>query len=370
MINLKNKSREIIIDLHHGIGDLVMFIPTLNILLKELHTNSKTYVIVRSNLEANFLQIIFPKLVGNIICFSNNNIFTLIMRIRKIKPYLFFFPMTSDSFKTFLFAKICRSKFTCGTFFEKSIFKYSITQKRSKYHRSEYYFNFLNLLGLNSEMINYDFSKKEILEFMINKNLLFDYSKQNSKYIVFSPGSGEIESHKRWPPEKYIELAKKILNDNINFKIILIGSLNEKKLLHEIFINLNFFKERIKLVFPKNLLDTLNLLMKSDALICADAGTIHLASFINLPVLGLYGPGNPGEFGPRTNKKRIVRAGLACSPCYRKNFIKGCSTPICMKNIEFLIVYQELKLLLNKQYNNSNKWYNYTKATKSSSIII
>ena len=67
MINLKNKSREIIIDLHHGIGDLIMFIPTLNILLKELHTNSKTYVIVRSNLEANFLHIIFPKLVGNII---------------------------------------------------------------------------------------------------------------------------------------------------------------------------------------------------------------------------------------------------------------------------------------------------------------
>ena len=48
-------------------------------------------------------------------------------------------------------------------------------------------------------------------------------------YIVFAPGSGELEKHKRWPYENYSKLANLLIKNNIN--IIVIGSKNEKNLL-------------------------------------------------------------------------------------------------------------------------------------------
>ena len=51
--------------------------------------------------------------------------------------------------------------------------------------------------------------------------------------------------------------------------------------------------------------------------VTTDSGALHLAAAMGAPVVGLFGPGDPFRFaplGPR-DRLRIVRAGLACSPC-------------------------------------------------------
>ncbi len=51
--------------------------------------------------------------------------------------------------------------------------------------------------------------------------------------------------------------------------------------------------------------------------IATDSGPLHLASMVGTPVVGLYGPADPQEFGPigHPDRLRIVRASLPCSPC-------------------------------------------------------
>jgi ADP-heptose:LPS heptosyltransferase len=51
--------------------------------------------------------------------------------------------------------------------------------------------------------------------------------------------------------------------------------------------------------------------------IATDSGALHLAAAVEAPVIGLYGPADPLEFGPwcPPERRRIVRVQLPCSPC-------------------------------------------------------
>lgn len=53
--------------------------------------------------------------------------------------------------------------------------------------------------------------------------------------------------------------------------------------------------------------------------IATDGGPLHLAAAMSAPVIGLYGPADPVEFGPwrPPDQQRIVRVQLPCSPCGR-----------------------------------------------------
>jgi ADP-heptose:LPS heptosyltransferase len=51
--------------------------------------------------------------------------------------------------------------------------------------------------------------------------------------------------------------------------------------------------------------------------VAADSGPLHLAAMMGTPVVGLYGPVSPLEFGPLCppGRCRVVRVQLPCSPC-------------------------------------------------------
>jgi ADP-heptose:LPS heptosyltransferase len=51
--------------------------------------------------------------------------------------------------------------------------------------------------------------------------------------------------------------------------------------------------------------------------VTTDSGALHIAAAMGAPVVALFGPGDAFRFAPlaRRGSVRIVRAGLACSPC-------------------------------------------------------
>jgi ADP-heptose:LPS heptosyltransferase len=51
--------------------------------------------------------------------------------------------------------------------------------------------------------------------------------------------------------------------------------------------------------------------------IAMDGGPLHLAAAMGAPVIGLYGPADPWEFGPwcPEERRRVVKVELPCSPC-------------------------------------------------------
>lgn len=66
-------------------------------------------------------------------------------------------------------------------------------------------------------------------------------------------------------------------------------------------------------------------------LISTDTGPMHLAAAVSTPVVALFGPTAPWRTGPYGGCHQIVRAGLACSPCYKR--ICPLGTNQCMRDI-------------------------------------
>ncbi len=63
--------------------------------------------------------------------------------------------------------------------------------------------------------------------------------------------------------------------------------------------------------------------------ITTDSGPMHLAAAVGTPVIALFGPTDPGRTGPYGTGHRVIRRGLDCMPCFRKQ----CETRLCMREI-------------------------------------
>lgn len=70
---------------------------------------------------------------------------------------------------------------------------------------------------------------------------------------------------------------------------------------------------------------------RARALITTDTGPMHIAAAVRTPVVALFGPTAPWRTGPYGPGHQIVRAGLSCSPCFKRSCPLG--TQECMQAI-------------------------------------
>src|SRR5687767_15455698 len=73
-------------------------------------------------------------------------------------------------------------------------------------------------------------------------------------------------------------------------------------------------------------------LVKRSALFVGnDTGAMHLAAAVGTPVVGLFGPSNPAEWGPRGGPAEVLYKGLDCRVCFHPTCRRGEQN--CMKLI-------------------------------------
>ena len=74
-----------------------------------------------------------------------------------------------------------------------------------------------------------------------------------------------------------------------------------------------------------------------------DSGVMHMASSLDIPVVGLFGPTDPFYVGPQNERSIVVREeSMECVPCYLKN----CKHWDCMKKLDVDRVFDACKQLL------------------------
>jgi ADP-heptose:LPS heptosyltransferase len=71
---------------------------------------------------------------------------------------------------------------------------------------------------------------------------------------------------------------------------------------------------------------------------------MHLASSLDVPVVGIFGPTDPFYVGPQNRRSIVVREEMECAPCY----LKGCEERRCMKNLGVKKVLDACEQLLRK----------------------
>jgi ADP-heptose:LPS heptosyltransferase len=152
--------------------------------------------------------------------------------------------------------------------------------------------------------------------------------------ILLNPNASDLLPLRRWPPRRYVELARRLLTRYPNVFIGFTGAPAEaapnNQLAYEVGSD-----HVIPLAGKTTLRQVLVLYTRSEILVTNDSGPAHFASMTPIRVVTLFGPETPALFAARSPNTTVLWAGIACSPCVNayNNRQSVCRNNLCMQAI-------------------------------------
>lgn len=153
---------------------------------------------------------------------------------------------------------------------------------------------------------------------------------------VFCPGA-EYGPAKRWPVPYFAEIAQRLQKHG--FAVWLVGSAKDKEIADKI-VALGNPTSR-NLCGDTDLADAIALLSCAELILSNDSGLMHLAAALNRPMLALYGSSSPDFTPPLSDKAQVVKLGLKCSPCFKRECPLGHFD--CMVKLTPDVVWQKIE---------------------------
>ena len=163
--------------------------------------------------------------------------------------------------------------------------------------------------------------------------------------IALAPGGAtnalRDQPLKRWPLQRYAELAKRALG--LGWGVAITGAPSDEWV-REAFRALAI----VDLVGKTGIKDLVGLYNRCDAVVTHDSGPMHLAALAGAPLVGLFGPTDPAWFAPRQKDVKILWGGseLPCRPCYDGKNYARCGENVCLQQISVNMVVNALNELI------------------------
>lgn len=307
-----------------GIGDALMFTPALQQIKKHIPTSIIDALVMYKGVE---------------------DIYSRTGLINKVYYHDF---LNSSPFSSLRFVLSFRKKYEISlNVYPSNRIEYNVIQfligakKRGgvNYKRM----NFRNLSFLNTHKINEDDNRHNVVHNLMMVQNVFNFSdeelpdllfplseedndaapesipdfykKTNKKIIGFHPGCSTLKNHekRRWEPEKFIQLAKNLIND-YNSVVLVLGGPDENELKEKIVNEVN--SEFCSSVNTKNLAQSAAVIKQCDLFITNDSSLMHIAAAMKRKTIALIGPTNESYIHPWNTEYKIVSLRLDCSPCF------------------------------------------------------
>jgi ADP-heptose:LPS heptosyltransferase len=159
-----------------------------------------------------------------------------------------------------------------------------------------------------------------------------------SPVVALHLGVGPSAQYRRWPTERFVDLANELSKFSKDLTIILTGARGEQSLIAD--FKRQFSGRSIEASDMEGLEHTAALLERCDLLISGDTGIMHLSAAMGTPTVGLFGPNTPvcwSPVGPRATS--VFTTEEPCSPCinsYRRHIPESCianERNACMSDI-------------------------------------
>jgi heptosyltransferase-2 len=146
--------------------------------------------------------------------------------------------------------------------------------------------------------------------------------------VALMPGA-EYGPAKQWPPEYFAALARQLAERGAHVWIL--GSAKESALGESIAAAAGSARVR-NLCGATALVDAVDLLALTAAVVSNDSGLMHVAAAVGTEVVALYGSSTPDFTPPLTSRASIHYRRLDCSPCFARDCPLGHRD--CLRGIE------------------------------------
>lgn len=164
-----------------------------------------------------------------------------------------------------------------------------------------------------------------------------------SPLILFNANASDMLPLRRWPAERYVELAKRLIEKSPAVHIAFTGAPDETEQAQKL-ANAVDSKRCFSMTGKTTLPQLMMLYCLADALVTNDSGPAHFATLTEIQVITLFGPETPVLFGANTPRSHILWKNIPCSPCVSayNNRHSTCKDNICVQRISVDEVYNLL----------------------------
>ena len=174
--------------------------------------------------------------------------------------------------------------------------------------------------------------------------------------IGIHPGCATLKNHikRRWEPEKFIGISKKLISE-YDSKIFLFGGVEEEELKTKIFEGIN--SNRVHIIKTSTLLQSAAVMKRCNLFLTNDSALMHIASALQLNVAALIGPTNVHYIHPWRTNYEIISLNLDCSPCffYSPKPLSCSREDVqfkCIKELSVDFAFEKLNNFISKIKNN------------------
>lgn len=125
-------------------------------------------------------------------------------------------------------------------------------------------------------------------------------------FVVLHPGASGKGAHKRWPAERFGQLAAR-LRTELKLESVVTWGPSERELARQV-VEHSGGAARAALA-TTSVLDLAALISAARLFVGGDTGPMHLASAVATPSVALFGPKDPQTYGPFHARSRVVLRG-------------------------------------------------------------
>lgn len=170
-----------------------------------------------------------------------------------------------------------------------------ISQDVSSIHLVDYYLKMVAAVGTRQGAAEFKLPEDAEASEQIDK--LLKSQGVNGKYTVIVPGAAQV--NKRWPIERFSELAGKI-GERFGLSIVATGSQGERNYIE------TMGKQVINLAGKTTVRELIPLMKRASLVVSNDTGPGHIAAALGVPIVMIFGPTNPARVCPYKRPQCVV----------------------------------------------------------------
>ena len=279
-----------------SLGDITHMIPIINTIKNENHSIDITWIINKTEYE-------LVKNIKNVrfVVINKQKTYKSIKQLYKLRSITFDVLLHMQvSFRSNIFSMMIKSNRKIG--FNKclsknlhSLLNYEEINCKSNTHVLDSFFCFLKKISINDEKLDWSLN-------IADNDLQRKFIDLN--YVVINPfTSSRRFNYREWDLENYKDISKYLYN-KYETRTIVVGSSSKYEIdKSKTFNGINYIDN---FVAETNLEELYIMLQACKLYIGPDSGTLHIASMLKRPVVGLYATSNPKRTGPYKNMEYTI----------------------------------------------------------------